>query len=217
MKHDLNQLTASNDVKGLLKAWWSTHKKEEKEKIIASVAEIGNKESVIALLEIFWRNPINDDGKLVADTLVQIGDAELIAPIIDCLKNHSGFGTSIRDVGLNQNLAWILSSIGRPLTEPLIKVLIADDDLDVQMWVIGILGKIGDGRAAKPIVDHAVSIERNKQNTKWFLRWTRGNTADHIKALQLIGEPAVAPLREIFNHDNKKVREFAQKALKQIE
>jgi len=214
MKYDVNQLKASKDVKGLAKAWWGSSYQEE---IADAMAEIGSDEAVAELLNIFRVVPANESVVTVMKALVKIGDVKVVKPIIECLKHHGGFGSSINDVGVNTNLAWILTNIGETVTEPLINVLLEDGDLRVQRWIIEILGYIGDSRAARPIIEHAISNERNRQNAKWYLRWTYANTNDHIKALALIGEPAVAPLRESLNYENRKVQEFVKKALREIE
>ncbi|MFC1894269.1 HEAT repeat domain-containing protein, partial [Chloroflexota bacterium] len=127
---------------------------EEKEQIADAMMEIVSDEAVAELLDSFRINPVTHSDS--AKALVKIGNAKVVKPIIECLKRNGGFGSSIQDVTLNESLAWILFSIGEPVTEPLINVLKEDGDSRVQMWVIEILGNIGDGRASRPIIEHAI-------------------------------------------------------------
>jgi len=190
---------------------------EEKEQIADDIVEIGSDEAVAELLDFLKSYSAIKIDIIVAEALAKIGDARFVKPIIESLKSNGGFGSSIRDVSFNETLAWILSSIGEAVTEPLINVLKDDDDERVQMWVIEILGNIRDGRASRPIIEHAISTEIKRQNANRLLRWAYWRTDYHASALALIGEPAVAPLREAMNHENRKIREFAEKVLKKIE
>lgn len=104
--------------------------------------------------------------------------------LIETLKdNHS----PVRE---REEAARALGEIGEPAVKPLIEAL-EDENLLVQEWAIKALGKIGDAKAVKPLIE---SISRTQH-----IRFRPVVQLDillvkAVEALVKIGEPAVKPL-----------------------
>ena len=95
-----------------------------------------------------------------------------------------------------------LEVIGEPAVEILINAL-DNPDKNIRRYSARVLGEIGDERAIRPL------IQNLRDDNKWVRRETSG-------ALSKMGDPATAPLIELLEDSDWKVRGGAAWALGRI-
>jgi HEAT repeat protein len=141
---------------------------------------------------------------LAAEILGATGDPRAIEPLIGALR-HEQFLTVERPDGTIEPFGVVknLVSFGQPAVGPLIRALQISDPR-IQGAAALALGLIGDPTSAGPLA------EALGKSDPWASR-------PHVaKALQLIGEPAVAPLIQVLGHAEPSVRAEAARILGEI-
>lgn len=132
--------------------------------------------------------------------LGEIGDARAVQPLITALKDSSSL--------VRERAARALKKIGTEAVEPLNRTLI-EQDVDIQINAVMILGDIGDSRSVEPLIQ-SVLLDAN-ENRSWMFR------VEAIKALGKIKDPrALEPLTLLLQDKVSHVRDMAMWAIEQI-
>jgi len=124
------------------------------------------------------------------EALKMIGEPAVV-PLIEALQD--------RDWQIRLGAARALVGIGDPAVEPLIRAL-RDAPPAVRMGAAATLGKIGNPGAVEPLIDALLSED-----------WRMGRVV--VRALGMLGEPAVRPLLRVLRDGNDTSRKGAVAAL----
>lgn len=146
----LGEIGSSQSVDRLLNLLKSKDDGERYEAVEA-LGKIGDKRALPSLIETlneFLRGNIRyktDVPKALFQALRRLADKQSTEVILFALRSEQA--------RIRQFAAISLSTLKNPDTiEPLIELLLNDDDMDVKGGIIGALGDIGDSRAVEPII-----------------------------------------------------------------
>ncbi|PKL55548.1 MAG: hypothetical protein CVV35_09395, partial [Methanomicrobiales archaeon HGW-Methanomicrobiales-6] len=124
------------------------------------------------------------------EALKMIGEPAVV-PLVGALQD--------RDWQIRLGAARALVGIGDPAVEPLVRAL-RDAPPAVRMGAAATLGKIGNPGAVEPLIDALLSED-----------WRMGRVV--VRALGMLGEPAVRPLLRVLSDGNDTSRKGAVAAL----
>jgi len=80
------------------------------------------------------------------------------------------------------------------------------------------IGKLGDAKAVKPIVEYIKLTHKNKDEFKHDVIFFASLSEETMNALTSIGRPALKPLKEsLYGERNDAVHKSIQKAIKKLE
>jgi HEAT repeat protein len=140
-----------------------------------------------------------DDGQICLFATVALGnlrDARAVAPLIKRFKTRDKLGL-LPNTYFRQCLTNALAKIGEPAVLPLLDLL-QDADSSVRTAAARALGKIGDTRAAKPLI----------------AAWDNGKIT--LEPLTLAGDKFAQPIIAALSEVKKENRTFLEGLLKQI-
>jgi HEAT repeat protein len=198
---NVEKMKAKKDVQGLIEALDYRKDNGIREAAARALGEIGDKRAAKALIDVLI-NPWSYSKEVqcaAAVALGEIGDARAAESLINA------FAQARYDVRgkIREGILQGLVALGALAVEPLIARLKSRDG-DLRELVIEALGKIGDARAAEPLIlvfGDVVDAIRNHA----------------FKAVVEIGAPAVEPLIAALSNKNAGIRNVAAQALGRIE
>jgi len=132
-----------------------------------------------------------DSGQRKAVEALKLVGEPAVGPLIDALQDH--------DWHIRLGASRALVAIGEPAVEPLIRALRSGPPA-VQMGVAATLGKIGNRAAIEPLTDTLLQED-----------WRVGRVV--VRALGMLGEPAVKPLLRVIREGGDVARKGAVAAL----
>lgn len=145
-----------------------------------------------AVARLIYELRTEQDGtqRKAVEALKMIGEPAVI-PLIDALQD--------RDWQIRLGAARALVGIGDPAVEPLVRALRAAPPA-IRMGAAATLGKIGNPAAIEPLTDALLQDD-----------WRLGRVV--VRALGMMGEPAVRPLLRVLRDGNDASRKSAVAAL----
>ncbi|WP_241481305.1 HEAT repeat domain-containing protein [Methanoculleus sediminis] len=145
-----------------------------------------------AVAKLIYELRTEQDGtqRKAVEALKMIGEPAVI-PLIDALQD--------RDWQIRLGAARALVGIGDPAVEPLVRALRAAPPA-IRMGAAATLGKIGNPAAIEPLTDALLQDD-----------WRLGRVV--VRALGMMGEPAVRPLLRVLRDGNDASRKSAVAAL----
>ncbi len=228
----IKQLEADKDVDGLIGQFGWPDLREYAGEALVSIGDLQAAEALVGQLN---GDPTGQFGLDVVETLVKIGDVS-VDPLIKLVKEHRILGSSIHDVNLYDRVGLALSKIGKASIESLLQILKEDTYLRIRKFIAKVFGKIGDPSLVEPLIQilkndkmsvAALSLgmigdERGIEpiieilkNLKWHERFS-DDYVNYTNAFILMGKPAIEPLTDALNSENRFVRKIAKQALKKI-
>lgn len=115
-----------------------------------------------------------------------------------------------QNAGIRKSAAEALRKIGKPSVEPLIKTL-SEDDINIRITAIIILGDIRDARAVEPLIEALAYKTQKPSLEEAKVRLEASN------ALGKIGDPrAVRPLIALLKDEDIHIRDSAKEAINEI-
>lgn len=180
---------------------------------VASLGDMGNTAAVEPLIRALLEEGDWQVRRATALALGKLHDPRAVEPLIQALSDKK------REV----NVAAIeaLVEIGEPSVEPLLNFLKCSDGSSMPSYrtcqdACTVLAQIGDQRAVSVIIDWLRRREVFKQQHGWLARLEIGQNGVYVRAFAEIGSPAVTPLKELLQDENKNMRKIAEAALKRI-
>ena len=145
-----------------------------------------------AVVRLIYELRIEQDGtqRKAVEALKMIGEPAVI-PLIEALQD--------RDWQIRLGAARALVGIGDPAVEPLVRALRAAPPT-IRMGAAATLGKIGNPAAIEPLIDALLHDDRRLGRVV-------------VRALGMMGEPAVRPLLRVLRDGNEAARKGAVAAL----
>ena len=168
--------------------------------VIPLLGESGDKRCVEPLIAFITQpNKHSHSLKLAMDALVNLKDPRAIEPIIIAFKKKEQHATISH-----------FYEFGDIALEPLLSV-INDENEKLRSEAIYALGYLKNPKAVNPLIQALIN-----DNGKGFFGKDNDNRNRAAYALEQIGEPSVAALESLKDHENSVVRELALESLEGI-
>ncbi|MEY4547170.1 MAG: hypothetical protein RL685_3365 [Pseudomonadota bacterium] len=182
-------LPAAERAKGPLLAALKTAKQESKPQIAWALVELGEPEAFVEVMNLYRAGHLSQVQRL--DGANAFNPAKLVALVsLDKLAElHSDESPSVR-----QLVATVLSRNASPKYTDALIALVNDKDRDIAAQAAPGLGKIGDARARKPLLDQLQGA--NVEEKKVFLEALRDGIGTPGLVLALSSVSAETPTKE---------------------
>jgi len=217
---NIEKLIEKHNVRGLIDALRYREDAKVRQDAALALGGVKDDQAVTSLITAL-EDTDKDVRKTAILSLGQSGNSRAIAPLIRSLKDvdlrqHAAdmlekLGWQI-DAGENGTLFWIAKGdwqkcveIGSPAVKPLIATLLTEKNVQARKAILEALGKIGDIRAAKPLLSIAA------KDSDEGLRNVSLNT------LAVMGMPVIESLIAEFTSLDASIRQSAVSALNQID